>query len=99
MNQHQERPGKGVMYWNEDRKTDKHPHYKGFIILEMDYKAGEKLKLACYERMTSRGHNLLSLSEDNYSKKKDMEREDEANTPKEVQPKYRRNIDDNDLPF
>jgi hypothetical protein len=102
MNQHNERPGFGVMYYEEpaNRKSEKAPDFKGYLILEMDYKAGEKLKLACWERKTSRGYNLLSLAEDNFSKKKQMEREDEANTPKEVKPAYRRNVvDDNDVPF
>lgn len=100
MNQHQERPGKGVMYFEEGSRLDeKKPKYKGYIILEMDYKAGEKLKIACWERPTSRGYSLLSLAEDNYSKKKEFERNEEADIPKEVPPKYRRNIDDNDVPF
>jgi len=39
-------PGSGVAYWEEEKKSDKGPDYKGFIVLEMDYKAGEKLKFA-----------------------------------------------------
>lgn len=100
MNQHQERPGKGVMYFEEDsQQNEKKPKYKGYLILEMDYKAGEKLKIACWERPTSRGYSLLSLAEDNFSKKKEQERNEEADIPKEVRPKYRKNIDENDVPF
>ena len=100
MNQHQERPGKGVMYFEESsREDERKPKYKGYIILEMDYKAGDKLKLACWERPTSRGYNLLSLSEDNFSRKREQERDAQADIPKEVKPSYRRKIDDNDVPF
>ena len=98
-NLHNERPGKGVMYWEEEaqRKTPTAPDFKGFIVLEMDYKAGEKLKLAAWQKPTSRGYNLLSLSEDNWSKKK-------RETDTEVQPGYAkkpsgRDFDDSDVPF
>lgn len=100
-NLHNERPGKGVMYFEEEdqRKSDKAPHYKGFLVLEMDYKAGEKLKLAAWEKPTSRGYPLLSISEDNWSKKQRQQGD------VEVQPKYskvthkRFNPDDGDVPF
>jgi len=106
MNVHNEKPGKGVMYWEEEeqRKGDKAPDFKGFIVLEMDYKAGEKLKLAAWQKPTSRGYNLLSLSEDNWSKKKKMEERGD----KEVQPTYNTvkhkkfggdGFDDSDIPF
>lgn len=101
MNQHNDLPGKGVMYWEEEaaRKGEKSPDYKGFLLLEMDYKAGEKLKIAAWERKTSRGYNLLSLSEDNWSKKQRQAQQ----ADKEVPPRYstvqhRRNRDE-DVPF
>jgi hypothetical protein len=93
-NLHNERPGKGVMYWEEveQRKNDKAPDFKGFIVLEMDYKAGEKLKLAAWKKPTSRGYELISLSEDNWSKK-------QREQHKEVTPGYARKRDDDDVPF
>ena len=74
-NQHIEQPGKGVMYYEpmDRRKSRKHPDFKGFIILEMDYKAGEKLKIAAWQKETSIKLPLLSLEEDNWSKKKELE--------------------------
>ena len=96
-NPHNERPGKGVMYQEEQKESDKHPDFKGFIVLEMDYKAGEKLKLAAWMKPTSRGNNLISLSEDNFTKKRRA-----ANQPdKEVQPTYvkHKRFDDSDVPF
>ena len=100
-NQHRELPGKGVMYWEEEdkRKSPKAPDFKGFIVLEMDYKAGEKLKLSAWQKPTSRGYNLLSLTEDNWSKK-------QKETPKEVTPGYAKKSDfayrpkgEDDIPF
>lgn len=104
MNSHQEKPGKGVMYWEEKEKRshEKSPDFKGFLILEMDYKAGEKLKISAWQRDTSRGYPLLSLSEDNYSKKmKQTPQEDRQGYQKRDDERaYRpRNIRDEDVPF
>jgi hypothetical protein len=99
-NAHKEMPGSGVMYWEEEemRKSPKGPDFKGFLVLDMDYKAGEKLKIAAWQKPTSRGHSLLALKEDNWSKKK---REEERGD-KEVVPSYNRRParnDDEDVPF
>ena len=100
-NLHKEMPGKGVMYWEheENRKSPSAPDFKGFVVLEMDYKAGEKLKLAAWKKPTSIGVDLLSLSEDNWSKK-------QRETPREVEPSYAKKSkfvydkdDDNTIPF
>jgi hypothetical protein len=99
-NAHKEMPGSGVMYWEEEemRKSPKGPDFKGFLVLDMDYKAGEKLKIAAWQKPTARGYNLLALKEDNWSKKKrEEERQD-----KEVTPSYARKPprnDDQDVPF
>ena len=103
MNQHNERPGKGVMYQVDEKESPKHPDFKGFIVLEMDYRAGEKLKLAAWMKPTSRGNNLISLSEDNFSKKRRAEHQPD----REVQPSYVKHVkhnkydpdDDNSIPF
>jgi hypothetical protein len=100
-NQHREMPGSGVAYWEEEKKSDKGPDYKGFIVLEMDYKAGEKLKFAVWQRPTSKGTTLLSFKEDNWTKRKKAE---ERNEVVEVVPAYRKHVqpsrvDDDDVPF
>lgn len=100
MNQHKEMPGSGVAYWETEKKSPKGPDYKGFVVLEMDYQAGEKLKLAMWQKDTSTGSTLLSIKEDNWAKRKRAEKE----APKEVTPGYRRppphrRNDDDDLPF
>jgi len=107
-NQHIPRPGTGVAYFEppEKRRSDKAPDYQGFITLEMDYAAGEKLKFGIWEKQTQMGYSLLSIKEDNYSKKKALEN----NQPREVHPRtyglnkpapMHRNIrvEDDDVPF
>ena len=101
-NAHKEMPGSGVAYWEDEKKSEKGPDYKGFVVLEMDYKAGEKLKMAFWQRSTARGTTLLAIKEDNWLKRKKME----ENAPVEVQPAYRRAMppkrqddDDDSVPF
>jgi hypothetical protein len=98
---HVERPGKGVMFWEEThkRKSEKGPDYKGFIVLEMDYKAGDKVQLSAWQKETGRGYYLLSLSEDNWARK-------QKETPIEVRSGYQRRDNDfarkardEDIPF
>ena len=86
---HIQRPGTGVAYYDppEKRRSDKAPEYTGFITLEMDYKAGEKLKFGVWTKETSSGFTLLSLREDNWSKKQNQLKDQEKDTPKEVQPR------------
>lgn len=87
--QHEQKPGTGVAYYDppEKRKSEKAPDYTGFITLEMDYKAGDKLKFGIWEKQTSSGYTLLSLREDNWSKRQNMMKEEEKDTPREVQPR------------
>jgi hypothetical protein len=87
--QHEQKPGTGVAYYDppEKRKSEKAPDYTGFITLEMDYQAGDKLKFGIWEKQTSSGYTLLSLREDNWSKKQNMLKEEERDTPREVQPR------------
>jgi hypothetical protein len=99
-NAHKEMPGSGVMYWEEEemRKSPKGPDFKGFLVLECDYKAGEKLKIAAWQKPTSRGHNLLALKEDNWSKKKREEEMKDKEVPSRYTPRTSRSNDD-DVPF
>ena len=106
-NQHREMPGSGVAFFEEEKKSDKGPDFKGFIVLELDYKAGEKMKFAVWQRPTSKGTTLLSFKEDNWTKRKRME-EKEAYRAEvtEVVPAYKKprldpriRDDDSDVPF
>lgn len=100
-NPHKEMPGSGVMYWEDEemRKSPKGPDFKGFLVLEMDYKAGEKLKIAAWQKPTSRGNSLLALKEDNWSKKKREEEMKDKEVPSRYTPRPSRNRDDEDVPF
>ena len=107
-NQHREMPGSGVAFFEEEKKSEKGPDFKGFIVLEMDYKAGEKLKFAVWQRPTSKGTSLLSFKEDNWTKrKKQEEREAYQAEVVEVTPAYKkprvdsriREDDDSEIPF
>ena len=108
-NEHREMPGSGVAFWETVKKSDKGPDYKGFITLEMDYKAGEKLKMAFWLKNTSSGNTLLAIKEDNYTKRMELQKDQ----PREVQPRtqpvvrvqpQRKNnpiddLDDDSVPF
>ena len=99
-NAHKEMPGSGVMYWEDEemRKSPKGPDFKGFIVLECDYKAGEKLKIAAWQKPTSRGNSLLALKEDNWSKKKREEEMKDKEVPSNYTRRPTRQQDD-DVPF
>lgn len=108
MADHIPKPGTGVAYWEpaEKRRSDKAPDFQGFITLEMDYKAGEKLKFGIWQKATRFGTSLLSIREDNYSKKmnqqKDQPREIEQRTYglNKPNPMNRHiQVDDSDVPF
>lgn len=100
MSEHKEMPGKGVLFYEpvEKRKNPKSPDYAGYILLEMDYKAGDKLKISAWERKTPYG-TMYSLSENNWSRK-------QRETPREVQSGYQKQKTDyafrareDDVPF
>lgn len=96
-------PGTGVAFWEpeEERKSPKGPDYKGFILLDRSYEKGEKLKLAIWQRNTSRGTTLLSLKEDTFSKdRRESEKavqtspkEDTQGYQKEAYGRYKKKVD------
>ena len=75
----EDKPGYGTAFWEPEEKRVKkdgspnqyHPDYKGYVFLEMDYKAGDKLKIDIWEKQTRHGTTMLSLKEDNFTKKLD----------------------------
>lgn len=109
-NAHIEKPGTGVAYWEdeEQRKSPYSPDYKGFVMLDMNYKAGEKLKLAFWRKPTSRGNDLLSIKEDNWLKKKKLEQGQDrevkpnytgAQAARKAPPRKQDDWDDSEVPF
>ncbi len=108
---YQEKAGYGTAFWEDDEKRVKkdgspnpyHPDFRGFLILDMDYKAGDKLKIDMWQKQTSRGTTMLSIKEDNFTRKLKM-------TPQEDRAGYQRkgggdyayrpkNVRDEDVPF
>ena len=97
---HKEAPGFGVAYeiTPENKKHERSPDFEGFLVLECDYKAGEKMYMAFWQKPTSRGTTLLSIKENNMTKKKRLE----ANQPVEVSYSHKPRVkvaDDEDIPF
>ena len=85
-NGHIAQMGKGVLFMNEKRTSDKSPDWKGTILLSEDYKAGQVVKLAGWTKNTPKGQ-LISLSEDNWK------------PPTQAAGTYPREVNDNDVPF
>jgi hypothetical protein len=104
-NEHIPKPGTGVAYYEppEKRRSEKAPDFQGFITLEMDYKAGEKLKFGIWEKQTRMGTTLLSLREDNYSKKMNMQKDQPTEVtyrrPALPRPQSQHDHGDEDVPF
>jgi hypothetical protein len=62
---HNPQPGKGVLFINFDKKTEKSPDWKGTLMLSKDYKAGDTLKISGWTRNGAKGQ-FYSLSEDTW---------------------------------
>ena len=100
MSNHVPTPGKGVMFMNAKKTTERHPDWKGQLLVTKDYKAGETLKFTGWTKQSAVGQ-LISLSEDtfvpdpNWREKVAQEKKvaHAATYPREV------NIDDDDVPF
>ena len=86
MAQHNQSPGKGVLYTNDYKKQPSHPDWRGEFMLQ----DGTVLKLSAWTKNTPRG-TLLSLAEDNYKGSK----ENTTQYPKELNAVE----DGGDLPF
>ena len=109
-NAHKEKPGTGVAYFvvPEEKSKPTYPDYEGFVMLEMDYKAGEKMKLSFWMKNTSRGTTLLSIRENNGTKKWKLEegRDREvkpnytgAQPARKAPPRPQDDYDDSEIPF
>jgi hypothetical protein len=77
--------GKGVLFQNDKKTSDKSPDYKGTITLADDYKAGQTIKLAGWIKRTPKG-NLISISEDTWKPEgqvgpKEVTRQDDGDIP------------------
>lgn len=106
---YEDKPGYGTAFYEPEEKRVKkdgspnqyHPDYRGYIFLEMDYKAGDKLKIDIWEKQTRHGTTMLSMKEDNFTKKmRSTPQEDRSGYQrKQSDHAYRRPGDDSDVPF
>jgi hypothetical protein len=92
------KPGKGAIFSTEKR-SEKGPDYKGNLVLDRDYKAGEQVKLAGWQK-TSRLGPMVSLSIDSW--KPDPDWKPDPEKAKERENTYRPGGStrfDDDVPF
>lgn len=59
---YQTNPGQGTLFKNKKEK-DSWPDYKGYLVLDREYKPGEKIEVACWVKTPAKGgEKFLSLS-------------------------------------
>ena len=93
-----DQPGKGVLF-SEEKRGEKSPDFKGKLILDRDYRAGEEVKMAGWQKSSRRGP-LISLSIDSW--KPDPNWKPDPDKVKERENTYRPGGStrfDDDLPF
>ena len=102
MTNHIPTPGKGVMFQNNKKTTERHPDWKGQLLVTKDYKVGDTLKFTAWTKQSAVGQ-LISLAEDTFvpdpqwrEKLAAAKKEEHAGTyPREV-----KSFDDDDsVPF
>jgi hypothetical protein len=98
-----DKPGYGTLFYTapEDKKHPQGPDFQGFIVCELDYKAGERMYFGLWQKQTKMGTTMFSAREDNWLKKKKLE----GDQPREVTPAYAKprakkyGDNDEDVPF
>ena len=95
-------PNYGTLFYvaPENKKHPQGPDFTGHLVLDMDYKAGERINFGLWQKETKQGTTMFSVREDNWLKKKKLEEQQ----PREVTPGYAKNKvkysdDDNSIPF
>ena len=86
-------PGTGVLFSNTKKgEGGKGPDWKGEIMVERDYAAGEIVKIAAWTKQSARGP-LISMKEDNWKPSPEYRQN--------VQPVPSKSLDDLDseIPF
>ncbi|CAB4127610.1 hypothetical protein UFOVP95_36 [uncultured Caudovirales phage] len=72
MADYKNKDGSGVLFFNEDKRNEKAPDYKGKLILDRDYTKGSEVKISGWRKKTPKNH-LVSLAVDNYSANADKQ--------------------------
>jgi len=76
-------PGAGIGFKVKDKKHERAPDWDAVIVLDEDYKAGQTVKIAMWNRQGQSGM-FLSMKIDNYKPKPKTDAE--TFKPKEVSP-------------
>ena len=98
-----DKPGYGTLFYvaPENKKHPQGPDFTGHLVLDMDYKAGERINFGLWQKETKQGTTMFSVREDNWLKKKKLEEQQ----PREVTPGYAKpkkasyGRDENEIPF
>lgn len=61
--------GRGSLFKNFKKASEKSPDFKGELVLNEDMKRGQTIKLAAWEKQTSKGDSFFSISIDNWKPK------------------------------
>jgi len=84
-------PGRGYL-WSQEKNKETDPDFKGDIVLQKDYKAGDKLNMRAYMSTAKNGKQYVSIYE-SVTQAEFAKQAKAASYPREV------NIDDSDVPF
>ena len=98
MKQHQSEPGKGVLFQNDKKTSEKQPDYKGVITLDRDFKAGDQVKIAAWKKATRVGE-LISLAQDNFVPDPNWRSNTPAPEPQLRRPREHNPFKDDEVPF
>jgi hypothetical protein len=84
-------PGRGYL-WQQQKSKETDPDFKGDIVLQKDYKAGDKLNMRAYMSKAKNGNPYVSIYE-TVAQADFVRQAKAASYPREV------NIDDDEVPF
>jgi len=60
-----QKPGTGSLFPNQFKTKDNQPDLTGVLVMSRDYKAGEKVRVAAWKKISIKGE-FISLSESAY---------------------------------
>ena len=102
MTSHIPTPGKGVIFQNSKKTTERHPDWKGQLLITKDYKVGDTVKFTGWTKQSAVGQ-LIAIAEDTFIPDPQWREKLEAKKKEEHAASYPREVksfnDDEDVPF
>lgn len=89
MPEYKSKPGDGALFINDKREKEEQPNATGYVLAHRDIKAGEKLRMAAWTRVSEKGTRFQSLRMSDFTTGRS------ESTPVNVPPP----VDDDDIPF